>query len=187
MQDIIVEKQIGGSKMLGVLLIVLGGIAVFAPLFAAFVLMRVIAWLLIFAAVEQVIHAFRSSGEGGLLLKVFLALLYAVAGGMLLTRPVSAAIAATAIIGFLLLADGITEIVLGLQLRRTYARSGWLFAGGVLSLLLGALILYRLPWSAVPVGILVGIRLIFKGVEQIARSSARTSTTEASSVERRAA
>jgi uncharacterized membrane protein HdeD (DUF308 family) len=86
-------------------------------------------------------------------------------------------------IGLLLVADGIVEIALGVQLRGMYRRSGWLFAGGILSIFLGALILYRLPWSAVAVGMLVGVRLIFKGVEQIARSSAGTNAT----AERRAA
>jgi uncharacterized membrane protein HdeD (DUF308 family) len=171
MPDIVIERQKKGSTTLGVLLIILGTVAVMSPLFAALVLIRVIAWILIFAAIEQAVLAFRSNGEGGVFFKVLLAVLYAVVGGMLLSRPVNGAIAATAIIGFLLLADGVTEIALGVQLRRTSGRSGWLFAGGALSLFLGALILYRLPWSAVAVGILVGIRLIFKGIEQIARSS----------------
>ncbi len=172
MPDTIIERQASGSRALGVLLIVLGAIAVISPFFAALVLMRVIAWLLIFVAIEQAVHAVRSRGEGGLFFKVLLVLFYAVAGVMLLRRPVSGAIAATAVIGVLFLVDGITEIALGVQLRRISARSGWLFAGGILSLLLGALLLYRLPWSAAAIGILVGIRLIFKGFEQFARSSA---------------
>jgi uncharacterized membrane protein HdeD (DUF308 family) len=184
MQSVMVERRNNGSIILGVLLIILGVIAAVLPMFAALVLIRVIAWLLIFAAFDQVIHAFRTSGEGGQFIKVFLAVLYAVAGVMLLSRPLNGIVAATAVIGFLLIADGIMEIALGVQLRRTNARSGWLFAGGVLSLFLGALILYRLPWSMVAVGLLVGIRLIFKGIEQIARSSA---TKRAQIIERRAA
>ncbi len=175
MQPMVIERR-SGSTALGVLLIILGAIAVMAPFLAAFVLIRIIAWLLIFAAIEQAIHAFRSSGEGGLFIKIALAVLYAVAGGALLTRPVTGGIAATAIIGVLLVADGITEIFLGVQLLRTFARGGWLLAGGVLSLLLGALILYRLPWSMAAVGLLIGIRLIFKGIEQIALRSAATRT-----------
>jgi uncharacterized membrane protein HdeD (DUF308 family) len=167
-----IERNSSGSKALGVLLIILGAISVMSPFFAALVLVRLLGWLLIFAGIEQVAHAFRSSGEGGIFFKVLLPVIYVVAGGMLLRRPVGGAITATAIIGFLLLADGITEIALGAQVRSRHEGSGWLFAGGVLSLILGALILYRLPWSVVAVGLLVGIRLIFKGVEQIALSSA---------------
>ena len=159
------------SITLGVLLIILGGIAVLSPVIATLVLIRVIAWLLIFAAIDQFIHAIRS-GEGGVFIKVLLAVLYAVAGVILLSRPLHGAIAATAVIGALLIVDGIIETVLGARLRHTYAGGGgWLIGGGILSLILGAVILYRLPWSMAAIGLLVGIRLIFKGIEQIARSS----------------
>jgi len=183
-QTITTENRGSGSAILGVVLIILGVVAIMAPLFAAVVLIRVIAWLLIFAAVEQVIYAFRTRTGGGLFLKVVLALLYAVAGVMLLSRPAHGAIAATAVIGFLLIADGVAEIVLGFEVRRTFGRTGWIFAGGILSLCLGALIVYRLPWSMVAVGWLVGIRLLFKGIEHIMRPSAGT---RAPDIESRAA
>jgi len=85
-----------------------------------------------------------------------------------------------------LIADGIAEIALGVQLRRTYdPRIGWLFAGGILSMLLGVLIVFGLPRSVMAVGMLLGIRLIFKGVEHIVRSSMSAKTEHI--VERRAA
>jgi uncharacterized membrane protein HdeD (DUF308 family) len=72
----------------------------------------------------------------------------------------------------LLIADGITEIALGAQLRRTFdSRIGWLFAGGILSVVLGGLIVLGLPRNILAVGVLLGIRLIFKGMEHIVRSS----------------
>ncbi len=173
MRDITIVKQSSGSITLGVLLIILGTVALVAPLFAALMLIRVIGWLLIFAAIEQVVDAYRSRDEGGLFFKILLVVLYAVVGGMLLRRPVSGAIAATAIIGILFLADGILDIALGVRLRGAQEKTGWLFAGGILSLLFGVMILYRLPVSATwVIGLLVGIRLIFKGIEQIVRSSA---------------
>jgi len=168
-----------------VFLIVLGAIALLMPFFAALLVIRVLMWLLIFAAMEQVIYAFQTRGEGGLFLKVLLAVLYAVAAGLLLSRPVSGAIAVTAVIGFLLIADGIAEIALGVQLRRTYdPRIGWLFAGGILSLVLGGLIVFELPRGVMAVELL-GVRLIFKGIEHIVRSSMSAKTEHI--VERRAA
>src|SRR5215472_10543661 len=102
MQNVLTARRKHGSTTLGVLLIVLGAIALLVPLFSALLFIRVIMWLLVFAAVEQVIYAFQTRGEGGLFLKVLLAVLYAVAGGLLLSRPVSGAIVVTAVIGFLL-------------------------------------------------------------------------------------
>lgn len=172
MQGILTERRNPGSTTLGVILIALGVIALLAPLFAAVAVIGIIKWLLIFAAIEQLIYAFQTRNEGGLFFKVLLGALYGVAGVMLLSRPVAGVVAATALIGFLLIADGITEIVLGVQLRRTYdTRIGWLFAGGILSLILGGLIVLGLPRSVVGVGLLVGIRLVFKGMEHIVRSS----------------
>jgi uncharacterized membrane protein HdeD (DUF308 family) len=173
MHGVLTERRNYGSTKLGVLLIALGAIAMLVPVFSALVLIRVITWLVIFTGIEQAIYAYQTRGEGGLFFKVLLAVLYAVAGGLLLGRPVSGAVAVTAVIGVLLIADGITEIALGAQLRHTYdARIGWLFAGGILSVVLGAFIVYRLPRSAVAVGVLLGVRLIFKGIEHIVRSSA---------------
>lgn len=172
MPSVLTERRKHGSTTLGVVLIILGAIALLVPFLAALLVIRVLMWLLIIAAIEQAIYAFETSGEGGLFLKILLAVLYAVAGGLLLSRPVGGAIAVTAVIGFLLIADGIAELALAVQLRHTFnARIGWLFAGGILSVLLGCLIVFGLPRSVLAVGILVGIRLIFKGIEHIVRSS----------------
>jgi uncharacterized membrane protein HdeD (DUF308 family) len=177
MPSVLTERQRHGSTTLGVVLIVIGAIALLAPFFAALFVIRVLMWLLVFAAIEQVIYAFQTRSEGGLFLKIALAVLYAVAGGLLLSRPVGGAIAVTAVIDFLLIADGIAEIAPGVQLRRTYnPRIGWLFAGGILSVVLGGLIVFGRPRSVMAVGMLLGIRLTFKGIEHIVRSSMSVKT-----------
>jgi uncharacterized membrane protein HdeD (DUF308 family) len=159
------------SMALGVILIILGVIAMTSPLFATQTLMKVLGWLLIFAAIEQAIHAFRHRDEGGLFYKVSVAVLYAIVAIMLLRRPVSGAVAATLIIGILFLLDGITEIGLAIRTRRTGRRSGWLFAGGALSLLFAGITLFAFPSSSLrTIGLLVGIRLVVKGLEQITSS-----------------
>ena len=180
------EKRKHGSTSWGVFLIVLGAIALLVPLFAALFVIKVLMWLLVFAALEQVIYAFQTRSEGGLFLKLVLAVLYAVAGGLLLSRPVAGVITVTAVVGFLLIVDGVAEIALGVLLRGTYdSRIGWLFAGGILSAVLGGLIVLGLPRSVAAVGILLGIRLIFKGIEHIVRSSMGTKMEHI--VERKAA
>lgn len=183
MRDITNVRQGGGSAALGVLLIVLGAIAMLTPLFTTLVLIRVMGWLLLFAAIEQAIHAFRSRNEGGLFFKILLVVLYAWVGVTLLRRPVSGALAATAIIGILFLVDGIMEIALGFQVR-AYGKSEWLILGGILSMIFGGVVLYMFPHSAAwLIGLLVGVRLIFKGVEHIVRSPSGTRPD----IERRAA
>jgi uncharacterized membrane protein HdeD (DUF308 family) len=171
------ERRKHGSTTWGVLLIVLGAIALLVPFFSALLVIRILMWLLVFAAIEQVFYAYQTRGEGGLFLKVLLALLYALAGLLLLSRPLSGAITVTAVIGFLLIVDGIAEITLSVQLRHIYdPRIGWLFAGGILSVVLGGFIVFGLPRSVMAVGMLLGIRLIFKGIEHIVLSSMSAKT-----------
>src|SRR5262245_1834610 len=74
------------SKTLGVILIVVGVVAMIAPFFAAQTMIRLMGWLLILAAIEQGVQAYQSRGEGGLFLKVFLAVLYAFVAFLLLGR-----------------------------------------------------------------------------------------------------
>ena len=156
------------SITLGALLIILGLVATMAPLFATLTLMRLMGWLLIIAAIEQAINAFLRRDEGGLFLKVVLAVLYGIVAIMLLRRPVSGAIVATAAIAILFLLDGVLVLAAAVGARREGARSGWLFVGGIMSLLFAAIVLYEFPVSALwTIGLLVGIRLIFKGMEHI--------------------
>ena len=75
MQGVLTARRKPGSTTLGVLLIVLGAIALLVPLFSALFFIRVIMWLLVFAAIEQFVYAFQTRGEGGLFLKVLLAML----------------------------------------------------------------------------------------------------------------
>ena len=172
MADVKARRADSWSVALGVALIILGVVALLAPLFATMTLIKLMGWLLMLAAIEQGIYAYRGRGEGGLFWKLALAVLYAVVAIMLLRRPVSGAMAATAILGTLFLLDGISGIALGIKARREGGWSGWLLAGGAMSLLFGFIILRSFPVSALwALGLLVGIRLVFKGLEQIMGSS----------------
>jgi uncharacterized membrane protein HdeD (DUF308 family) len=167
------RRERTSSTVLGVILIVLGAASMIVPVFATLMLIKIMAWLLIVAAIEQAVYAFRSRDEGGLVLKLLLAVVYGVVALMLLLKPASGAIAATAIIATLFLLDGVMEIVLGFQMRRQGRRSGWLFAGGIVSFVFAGIVLYWFPLSAGwTLGLLVGIRLVIKGIEQISSSSA---------------
>ena len=168
MANVSVTRANSWSVTLGVVLVILGVVAMFAPLFATLTLIKMLGWLLILAAIEQGIYAYQARAEGALFWKIALAVLYAVVAILLLRRPVSGAMAATAILGVLFLLDGIAEIALGFDIRRAGGRSGWVFAGGIMSLIFGGFILRSFPANALWIlGVLVGIRLTFKGFEQI--------------------
>lgn len=160
------------SITLGTLLIVLGVVAIISPVFATATLIRLMGWLLIIAAIEQAVYAFQNREEGGNFWKILLAVVYGVVACMLLLRPASGAATATVIIAVLFLLDGITEIGLGWRLPQHALAKGWLLAGGAMSLIFGGIILYRFPVSAMwTIGLLVGVRLVVKGIAQIVGSS----------------
>lgn len=164
-----------GSRLLGVVLILLGVVAIISPVFATANLIKAMGWLLLIAAIDQAIDAFQNREEDGVFWKVLLAVFYAAVGCILLLRPARGAAAGTIIIGILFLLDGITEIGLGLRLRSVSAARGWLLAGGTMSLLFGGIIVYRFRISAMwTIGLLVGIRLVIKGITQIVCVSAVT-------------
>jgi uncharacterized membrane protein HdeD (DUF308 family) len=155
------------SITLGVLLIILGIVATSAPVFVSLIFIKL---LLILAAVEQAVYAVQSRGENTFLLIVLLAVVYGVIALMLLFRPVGGTMAVTVIIATLFLLDGIMEIALGVQMHRQGRRSQWLFIGGIVSLAFAGSILYRFPSSAGwTLGLLVGIRMFVKGIEQLTR------------------
>ena len=151
---------------LGVLLIVVGAGEMILSMVSTVIVIRLLGWVLIFAAIAQFVAAIETRGESGTVPKLLLAVLYAIVGGMLLRRPVSGAIAAAAIIAILLIADGLIELGLAFRLRGSTGGRGWLMSGGILSIGLGVMIWRGFPLSATwVVGLLVGIRLVFKGVE----------------------
>jgi uncharacterized membrane protein HdeD (DUF308 family) len=160
----------GWSLAMGWLLILLGACAMILPMTATLIVIRLLGWVLIFAAIAQAVEAIQTHAEGGTISKVLLAVLYAVLGGMLLRRPVSGAITATAIIATLFIVDGIIELGLAFRLRVGPRGRAWLLAGGILSIVLGVMIWRGFPLSAIwVIGLFVGIRLVFKGFELIMR------------------
>jgi uncharacterized membrane protein HdeD (DUF308 family) len=169
-ENLVNGRSRGWSAAMGFLLIVLGVSAMILPMAATLIVVRLLGWVLIFAAIAQAVEAIQTRGESGTIPRVLLAVLYAVLGGMLLRRPVSGAIAATAIIATLFIVDGIIELGLAFRLRGSPRGRGWLFAGGFLSIALGVMIWRGFPLSAIwVIGLFVGIRLVFKGFELMMR------------------
>lgn len=95
-------------------------------------------------------------------LHLLMAFLYIAAGITLINSPILGSISITLFLGIFYFVLGIIRIALSLYLRSP--RWGWSFFNGVISLLLGALILAQWPASGLFIlGIFVGIDLLFSG------------------------
>jgi len=148
---------LGGLTMLG------GVLALLVPALSALAIELVLGALLIAEGALETVHAFRVRRWRGMLWRLLGALVALVAGGLLLSHPTAGVLGITLIVGAFFVAAGIVKLVLAYQVHPVRGW-GWLGFHGVLSTLLGGLILCGWPWAAPGVlGLLVGIDLLFSG------------------------
>ena len=149
-----------------VLLILLGIAAVALPLFAGLLVGTFIGVLLLISGVVGLVSAFSGGAHvhrGWSIASAAIALLV---GLLILFYPLAGTSLLTFFLGLYLILDGVALIGLALdQRKRGSSRWGLLLASGVVDIIL-AVVLFALGGlgSAVVVGIVVGIDLIFAGV-----------------------
>ncbi len=154
----------GGFIALGILLILVGTISLIFPLVAALSLNLVVGVTLLVGGILTLIHAARLRGWSGFALQVLLGLLYLGGGLFFIANPFAGLIALSVMLGAFFATDGTARIMLGFRIR---PQAGWglFLASGLLSLLLGMLVLIGLPsgWSVALLGILVGVNMVLTG------------------------
>jgi uncharacterized membrane protein HdeD (DUF308 family) len=150
----------------GVLLILFGIAAVGMPLLAGLAASLVFAWILILTGVVGLISAFAGRSHSHFGWSLASALIALVLGVILLVYPLAGAVALTIVIGAYLLLDGVTLVGLALDhRRRAIGPWAWLLVSGLIDIVLAAIIFFmNAVGSAVFVGIIVGISLIFSGI-----------------------
>jgi uncharacterized membrane protein HdeD (DUF308 family) len=152
---------------LGIAQLVLGIIAWFDVIAFTIAGVIFIGALLVVAGVFQIVHAFMDRGWGLFALHLLMGVLYVIGGLLLMDEPLQGSLVITIFVAAALIIGGILRIVMGVQHRHM---PGWplLLLSGVVSLLVGLLLWWMLPWSSlVVVGTLIAIELIFHGVSWI--------------------
>lgn len=168
------RERTGGSGIdivIGVLLVILGLIAIARPIYATIASTLVFGWLFVFAGITQIVYAFGSRGAGQLVWKLLLGVLYLGAGIVVLSNVFSGAIALTLILGITIFVQGALQVILAFGIRP--ARNwGWVLFSGILGIILGILIWSEWPFNAAwLLGLWVGISLLFNGIWMITLSS----------------
>lgn len=123
-----------------------------------------------------VADAFRHDGWRGRIWSGLIGVLYVATGLLVFYNPVSALVTLTLLVAIAMLVSGVVRIVMALQIRPLPA---WLMVlvAGILSLLLGGLILAQWPASSRWVlGTFLSIELIFQGWASLALARAIRST-----------
>lgn len=158
-----VQKNWGWFLFLGIILIIAGTAAIFAPTYAGLGLTLLLGWILVFAGGFQIIHSFGSKGWGAFFWRFLGGLLYLAAGITLLVYPLKGMLTLTLLLAILLVVQGIFRIIGAFQFRHVSAW-GWVLVGGLLSLALGLMIYFQWPYSGLWIlGLFLGIDLIFAG------------------------
>jgi len=150
--------------LVGMILLVLGCVAVSSPAIAGKSVVIIIGVILVAAGVTQIVHGVGSKSWSSKALSLVLGAIAILAGLAVLAHPWLGLTVLTVIMAVYFVVEGVWKIIASFRFRPA---SGWLavLASGVIGLLLGLLIWAQWPLSdLLAVGILVGIDLIGTGI-----------------------
>jgi uncharacterized membrane protein HdeD (DUF308 family) len=149
----------------GIVLIVLGLMAVALPMLATLAVAILIGWLLLVSGAVGLVTSIWMRRASGVLWSLLSAILGVAAGIVLLWWPLSGALSLTVILTAFLTIEGIFSIMYALEHKRDLSgRWGMMLLSGIVDLILAAMIFLGLPATAAwAIGLLLGINLIFGG------------------------
>jgi len=158
----------GWFMALGIVLILLGAIAIVAAFAATLATVLLFGVLLLIAGGVQIVHAFASARWRGFLWHLIGGILYVAIGGLIVIDPVAGAVGLTLLLAAFFVAGGTLKLVLGFQ-----AESGWFAVSGLIDLLLGVLVWVGWPETGTwVIGLFVGIELLLAGLSLLLMASA---------------
>jgi uncharacterized membrane protein HdeD (DUF308 family) len=147
---------------LGVVMIILGLVALWNVVDASIVTTVIVGWVLVIAGVMHIVGAFTGGSTGGRILSAVLGILYVLVGFDLIIQPALGALTLTIVVAIMLLVDGVIRIVSSVMNRGE--GWGWMVALGVINILLGIWIWTNFPISGLVIGFFVGLQLLFIGL-----------------------
>jgi uncharacterized membrane protein HdeD (DUF308 family) len=182
-----IHRHWGLFLLEGILLIVLGSLAVLVPAVASVAATIVFGWILLLSGVIGLIATLRARHAPGFGWSLLSAIVGIAAGLILLAMPVQGTLSLTAVLIAFLFLEGVASILYAFEHRKgSSGRWSWMLASGIVDLVLGTILLAGLPGTAVwALGLLIGINMIFGGWALVwmalhARSEATASPVQAS-------
>ncbi|MBS0525299.1 MAG: HdeD family acid-resistance protein [Proteobacteria bacterium] len=158
----------GWIVALGVISVIAGVIALASDVFATATAVYVIGFMMLFTGATEIVAAFNAKDWSHRILWLLLGALYVFAGIICLQNPFAAATILTLLLGFALIIGGLVRIFLATRMRQG-TPWGWVVFSGLISVLLGIIIVAHWPVSSFFVlGIFLGVDLIFIGSGWIA-------------------
>lgn len=159
------KKATGWLIALSILMILTGIVAIALPGISSVTFTLMLGWLLLFSGIVQIVKALRSRPIRGFWLSLIVGILYVIAGLTVVFNPVPAVLALTWLFGFMLIFEGVITIVAAF-VNKAGRHLSWIVAlDGIITLILGILVLSQWPTSAIwLIGLYIGISILISGI-----------------------
>lgn len=119
--------------------------------------------LIIIGGVAQFLEALKCKGWKGVAFHVLIAVLYVIAGVFVIGDPLAASVLLTWVLAAVLVGVGVLRIIMAIQMRSS---GSWIIPllGGIISIVLGGIILAQWPLSGLfVIGLFIAVELIVNG------------------------
>lgn len=147
---------------LGIVLMLLGMVCIAFSATATYASVLVFGWLLFISGIFALVEAFAVGTWSGFFLYLLSALLRGFTGYLLIRYPTSGAEGVTLVLAVYFIVGGLYRAIAFAMAK--FPRWGWAVAAGVVSVILGILLLTQMPNVAVWfIGFAIGVDLIFDG------------------------
>src|ERR1700760_3177199 len=142
-----IRSKGGWLLALGIVMVVLGTVALFIMPAATLGTVLVLGWLLVVSGIVEMVHAFRVRRWGGLFLHLIGGVLGVLIGLLVITHPLVGAMAWTLLFASFFLAIGAFRLITALRMK--FPNWGWAAFDGAITFGLGILLWLQWPISAV--------------------------------------
>jgi len=167
-----VKKNAGFLIILGIGMVIMGLVAMGAPLITGVAVELLVGMLILAGGLAQALYASKAKSWGSGTLSLLLGALAILCGLLTLAHPLLGLGFLTLLLAAYFIVGGFFELVFAFNLKPLKGW-GWTLISGIVSLLLGILIWRQWPLSGVwAVGLLVGINIGLSGWSVIALGTA---------------
>lgn len=171
------SQETGGWAIAeGIILVILGIIAISARYWVAATLLTVaLPLFLVVAGILEIVAAFRAQGAGGAAWDLVFGIIALLAGVLLFARPSLTGLTTIVIVAGYFFVAGLTRIVVSLAVRGPGTGWGWTLAVGLIDLLLGFYTLTIPATAFVVLAVVIGIDILVAGIAMIVIGAAERS------------
>jgi uncharacterized membrane protein HdeD (DUF308 family) len=160
----IVSEKRGWFIAIGIIIVLLGILAIAFPFATTIAAKKVLGWLFLISGIVQIVHSFSTRNWSGFILNLLVGLLYVFAGGWLAFFPLTGIITLTVLLALTFIMQGVIEAGLAIKIRPITGWV-WMLISAIIAIAAGVMIISNLPSTATwAIGLLVGVNMISTGL-----------------------